>query len=382
MSFRILYVSHSIPPVDQPLQNIGGMQNVSLQLMEELEHREDVELLSVVQRTPWSGIGSATTRFLFSLAATLPGKARAFRPDVVLFSSMVTAGVVPFLKGRFPWPSVVINHGQDVTLPFWVYQWYVPRIFRSMSGVISVSAATREACIERGMDPALGVALPNGLDVTRRTDLPDRSVSQERLKSRFGLDVQQGQHLLLTVGRHVLRKGHRWFVEEVLPNVESNVVYLIVGDGPETPTIRDAIRRMGMEEQVILSGRIPEEELQMAYSLADLFIMPNIPVPGDMEGFGIVLLEANQAGVPAVASDLEGIRDVIRPGINGYRVPHGEPILFAREVDRVLREELQELKKKCGPFVHDEFGWERVAERYVSYLKQVASREISPSVDA
>ncbi|MGM0507107.1 MAG: glycosyltransferase family 4 protein [Bacteroidota bacterium] len=379
MPFRILFVSHSIPPKDQPLRNIGGMQNVSLQLMEELERREDVELLSVVQRSAWSNIGPATTRFLFSLAATLPGRAREFRPDVVLFSSMVTAGVVPFLKGRFPWPSVVINHGQDVTLPLRIYQWYVPRIFRSMSGVISVSEATRQASIERGMDPGKGVVLPNGLDVTRRVDLPDRELARKRLKTGFGLDIKPDQHLLLTVGRHVRRKGHRWFIEEVLPKVESNVVYLIVGDGPETPVIRELIRREGLQSRVILSGRIPEEELQMAYSLADLFIMPNIPVSGDMEGFGIVLLEANQAGVPAVASDLEGIQDVIRQGVNGYRVPHGKPELFARKVDRVLREELDELKQSCAPFVLNEFGWEHVAERYVSFLKKVAGRELEPS---
>jgi phosphatidyl-myo-inositol dimannoside synthase len=66
--------------------------------------------------------------------------------------------------------------------------------------------------------------------------------------------------------------------------------------------------------------------LNTCYAAADLFVMPNIPVEGDMEGFGIVLLEANRAGVPAVASDLEGIRDVIEPGENGYRVPHGNPI--------------------------------------------------------
>lgn len=376
MSFRILFVSHSIPPENQPLQNIGGMQNVSLQLMEELERREDVELLPIIQRASWANIGSATTRFLFKLAATLPTKAREFNPDIVLFSSMVTAGVVPFLKGRFPWPSVVINHGQDVTLPNWIYQMYVPRIFRSMSGVISVSEATRQACIERGMDPEKGVALPNGLDVERRTDLPDREVARKRLKIKFGLDVKPEQHLLLTVGRHVLRKGHRWFIEEVLPKIESDVVYLVVGDGPETETIRSVVRREKMEERVILSGRIPEEELQMAYSLADLFIMPNIPVPGDMEGFGIVLLEANQAGVPAVASDLEGIRDVIQQGVNGYRVSHGNPDLFAREVDRVLNEELVILRKQCAPYVLREFGWQRVAGRYVSFLKEVAGSQL------
>ena len=73
--------------------------------------------------------------------------------------------------------------------------------------------------------------------------------------------------------------------------------------------------------------------LKNAYSASDIFIMPNIPIPGDMEGFGIVLLEANLAGTPAVAADLEGIKDVIENGKNGYKIEVRDSKSFSNKID-------------------------------------------------
>ncbi len=347
------------------------MQNVSMQLVDALERTEGVELQTIILRSPWRGIIIRTFLFLFTLLFRIPKADREFQPDVILFSSMVTAGVIPFLTRKIKAPLVTINHGQDVTLPFWIYQKYLPHVFKKLSGVISVSKATRQACIDRGLEPDKGVALPNGLDSRKLDRMPDRGTARDEIKRRFGLDEIDERYLLLTVGRQVKRKGHVWFINEVLPKISSDVTYLIVGDGPEHPEIRKAAEESGLKDHIVLAGRQSDEVLRMAYAAADLFVMPNIPIEGDMEGFGIVLLEANQASVPAVAADLEGIRDVIEQGVNGYRVPHSRPSKFAEKVDQVLGMELESLSSSSRDYVMNRFSWDTVVLQYVDFLQKV-----------
>lgn len=367
---KILYISHTIPPENQPLESVGGMQSVSLQLMDAMKELDEVELETLIQRTPWKNIGYSTTGFLFRLLYLIPSAVERFKPDVILYSSMVTAMVGPFLPRKVDAPMVAINHGQDVTLPLWIYQKYLPFVFRKLSGVISVSEATRSESIKRGMAPEKGIALPNGLDPARSVNLPDSNHSRRVLSEQFGINSDPASPLILTVGRQVKRKGHVWFIREVMPLLSEEVEYLIVGDGPEYGSIQQQIEDSGFESRVFLTGRQPDEILQRAYSAANLFVMPNIPVKGDMEGFGIVLLEANQAGVPAVASDLEGIRDVITQGVNGYRVPYGDAEAFADKIKYVLSDEKKSLSVSAKEHVLEQFSWNRVVRKYVAFLRK------------
>src|SRR5690606_10325261 len=111
-----------------------------------------------------------------------------------------------------------------------------------------------------------------------------------------------------------------------------------------------AVQQSSQSNHIYLLGRQPDDILQLAYCAADLFIMPNIVVPGDMEGFGVVMLEANLMNTPVIASDLEGIIDVIEPGKNGYRIEVGNHTLFAKEIDRVLLNELDVLSESCREY--------------------------------
>lgn len=376
---RILYISHLHPPKNAPLKSIGGMQRVSMQLVEELEQRDDVEIKTIIQHAPWKGIEIRTSFFLARLARKLPGIVDEFKPDVILFSSMVTASLAKITRSRVDVPMVTINHGQDVKMPIGIYQKFVPKVFDALDGVISVSRATREECIKRGMNPDKGIALPNGFDMSDFKEVPEREEALKTLENTFSMSLS-GKHVLLTVGRQVKRKGHEWFLKEVLPKINSEVVYLAIGDGPEHENLINACSELPYKNKILLAGKQPDEILKKAYSAADLFIMPNIPVPGDMEGFGIVLLEANLAATPAVASDLEGIKDVVEDGMNGYKIPVYEPELFARKIDEVLRNGAQELGEQSRSYVEQNFVWNKVAERYISYLQQVVENyESSPS---
>ena len=283
---------------------------------------------------------------------------------------MVTASLAKFTRKKISVPMVTINHGQDVKMPIGLYQNFVPKVFEALDGVISVSEATRQECIKRGMDPEKGVALPNGFDMSDFEEAPDKSIARKEIEQTFDLDLANTS-LLLTVGRQVKRKGHEWFIQEVLSLIKSNVIYLVIGDGPEHERLKEVANNSGLKEKILLVGKQSDDVLKNAYAGADLFIMPNIPIPGDMEGFGIVLLEANLAGTPAIAADLEGIKDVIDNGSNGYKIGVRDSKSFAQKVDNVLETELDKLSISARKYVLENFTWNKVAQQYISYLNHV-----------
>lgn len=367
---KILYISHLHPPENAPLENIGGMQNVSIQLTNELKRRDDVDLEMIVMRSSWKNINLKTTLFLLSLLKKIPDRVKSFHPDVIMFSSMVTAAVVPLLIKKPDVPLVTINHGQDVTLPVSIYQWYVPRIFDSLNGVISVSSATRQASVERGLSPDKGVVLPNGFDVSVQKKLPTKMSAIRQLEKMYDLTLKD-KKIIVTVGRQVKRKGHEWFIKEVMDKLPEDIVFFLVGHGPEYEAIKRAREQSESAQRIILTGKISNNLLQACYAAADLFVMPNIPVKGDMEGFGIVLLEANRAGVPAISSDIEGMRDVIKQGVNGYRVPHSNAKQFADKITETLNGDLKGLSASSKKYANKNFSWNSVAKRYVSFLESM-----------
>lgn len=349
------------------------MQRVSQQLIRELERKPGIKVSKAVTNVYGEGfIGLKTFAFLLNELAELPTVIRNKRIDVVLFSSMVTASLAYFIRSRVEVPLVTINHGRDVTLSNPAYQWLLPKIFNSLDGVISVSRATRQECISRGMDPQKGAALSNGFDFKRLNSFPDKNRSRIFLEERFGVPLAN-HFMLLTVGRKVRRKGHEWFIKEVLPQLKEKekIVYVTIGDGPEFDRIERAVSDAGGGNQVFLLGRQPDRVLKKAYAAADLFVMPNIPVEGDMEGFGIVLLEANMARTPAVASDLEGIKDVITQGENGFLISPFNAADFAGRINTLLQNDLEQISERARTYVQHKFSWKKVSEQYLGYLEQV-----------
>jgi len=190
--------------------------------------------------------------------------------------------------------------------------------------------------------------------------------------------------LLCSVGRQVERKGTAWFVDTVMPRLPEDVHYWIAGDGPELDTIENAIARHNLSPRVRLLGRIPNDTLAHLYRGADLFIMPNIPVEDDMEGFGIVLLEAAQCGTPAIAARLEGIQDVISEGVNGHLVDPEDPVAFVEAITayRGRPDALDAAAKRALSHTEATFGWPAVTNTYLSVLRTLRVEGTPPEATA
>ncbi len=210
--------------------------------------------------------------------------------------------------------------------------------------------------------------IPNGI-------FPDAAyIEKPKPELRLLLEKQLGhglenKKLLVSVGRLVKRKGVLWFVENVMTRLDSGFLYIIAGNGPEYADIQDAIRRLKLDDRVLMTGRVTDETRNLLYNAADMFIMPNITVPGDVEGFGIAIIEAGSCGLPVVASDIQGIRDAVIDGVTGYRVRVGDTEGFLKKIRTMDLD-----RHKVRAAVIQNFDWNKIYRRYVEALFQSEKR--------
>jgi phosphatidylinositol alpha-1,6-mannosyltransferase len=362
------------------------MQRVATELHAALTSRPDVSLSDLVLHSSWRWTHLKTGPFLARSLHRIHEIVARGRVDAVLFSSMVTAALAIPLKKTLRSRGVLaaaIVHGRDVTMKFKPYQRLVPLVFDALDAILPVSRATGDACEARGLDPSKMYVVPKGVEVNRFRKLADRTGSRADLLVRFGDRLEPVPHdglLLCSVGRQVKRKGFVWFVDRVLPLLPEDVHYWLAGDGPESESIAEAARQRGIGHRIGLLGRVAETDLELLYSAADLFIMPNVPVAGDMEGFGVVMLEAGISGLPTIGSRLEGITDVIEEGENGHLVASGDAWSFSESIMRYYHDPdaLTSARDRAVTYVAANFGWDAVAATYAEIISN-SIRPLRPS---
>ena len=354
------------------------MQRVAMEMDAAMRRHPDVmsgavSYDAILLVASWKWVHVLAGPFLIRTWFKLRRKIKQGEVDVILFSSMVTAILTIFLRRYLKDSGVrvaTIVHGLDVTTPGDAYQKHiVPRVFDAVDLVMPVSGATGQACTDRGLAPEKLAVVHNGVQLDRFRAPERRAGARDGLPNRR--DLPDGAMLLCSIGRQVKRKGFAWFIENVLPSLPNHVHYWLGGDGPEGPSIQAAIEQAGMQDRVRLLGRLGDDQLEALYQGADLFVMPNIPVPGDMEGFGIVMLEAGLSGLPTVAARLEGIKEVIVDNQNGFFVETGDAQGFVDRISSLdsARDDLGALSVRTRQHVIDRHGWDAVAAKYLSNLR-------------
>jgi phosphatidylinositol alpha-1,6-mannosyltransferase len=221
------------------------------------------------------------------------------------------------------WPGLkcaVYVHGEEITTadeydPDWSRR---RRALESADVIFTVSRFTTEAVrgLLRGTEKKLVKLIENGVDSQRFAPAPRRS----DLKILYGLN---GKFIFLTVCRLLEKKGVDQAIRAFskLYGGDRSCCYLIVGAGPYAEALVKLTEGLAVKEQVVFVGEVPEEELPAHFHLADVFVMPNRALPdGDTEGFGLVFLEANAAGIPVIAGQDGGSVDAVKHGVNGVIV--------------------------------------------------------------
>ena len=199
-----------------------------------------------------------------------------------------------------------------------------------------------------GLDREMIVVLPNWLDATRFA--AGRHGDRVKLRRELGLPVHA--KIVLFVHRLVERKGAHYLpaiarrVRAALPDA----VLVIVGDGPLKDFLEQQVDQEGLRQQVIIVGAVPNREVPHYYAAADLFLMPS-----EEEGFPRVLLEAMASGLPFVATDVGGVRDVIASEQETCLVPVSDVPSISGKVIELLGGEQARLRSLA------EIGRARVA---------------------
>jgi len=288
------------------------------------------------------------------------------RYDVIhLGDAMLSvAGLVPRVLYRRP--VAISVHGLDLTWPKRLYQGYLRHFLRA-DVFIANSESTRRIAEARGIAPVrtITIGVPEHYFTIPRAPSSDPDFERRRA----------GRAVLLTVGRLVRRKGVAWFVRNVLPKLPG-VLYVVVGVGPEHDEIVKAAADTGTTDQVWLAGKLSEASLRDLLGATDVFVMPNIEVPGDVEGFGIVAVEAAASGVPVVASRLEGIPDAIADGENGQLIASGDASGFVSALANLLADTPERLRRgqRGREFTREHNSWPRIIADYVEAFDEIAGR--------
>lgn len=369
---RLLFVSHSLPPHGRPMDNVGGMQRVAIDLHDSLLTHRGAEVRTLVLRSPWRERHWRTPLFMISAIREMRGMASRGEIDAILFSSMVTGALAVPLRRHLAKHGVVtaaIANGLDATTPTWPYPWFVKKVFDSLDLVLPISYATAAACRARGLSSAKCAVVLLGIRLDRFAAPASKPDSRRKL-AEFASMSEPARITLTSVGRLVPRKGVAWFIDEVMPQLPDDIHLVVVGDGPDRGRIEQAIARRGLLARVRLLGAISDSQLAVVYHGSDLFVMPNVPVKGDMEGFGLVMLEAGLCGLPVIASRLEGIADVITEGENGHMVEPGDAQAFR---DAIMRYHdspslLGEASTRARLHTASRFGWARVTNQYIQTI--------------
>jgi glycosyltransferase involved in cell wall biosynthesis len=176
-----------------------------------------------------------------------------------------------------------------------------------------------------------------------------------------------GRQIVLTVGRLVPYKGFNVLIEAAQHFSESSVV-IIVGGGPLQSELQQAIEHNGVNDRVILAGRLSDALLHKLFERATLYCLPSI---SRAEAFGVVLLEAMAYGLPIVASDISGsgVPWVNQHGLSGFNVPVGNPKALANSCNQILTSE--ELRRTLSQGARERFRAEFTEEASVKRMLAV-----------
>ena len=343
---RLLFVTQDFPP------DVGGIQTYSWEVATRLAER--VEALEVI--APRRPSAAAVDRAAPVSVTRVPGRpdllpvtglptvvrrAARLQPDASVHAQWQTVGAAALARGLTGYPRRIVcaAHGRELLfnplsgLPGGeaAYDRLRRWALAQPDALLPVSRYTAGLLEDQGVPPRRLRVVPNGTNPTRFQPRGGTA-----LRDRLGIGARP---MLLTVGRLVPRKGIDT-VLRALPQVAASVPavqYVVAGTGPDRDRLERLAVRRGVSNRVHFVGHVSDDALAAYYSAADLFVMPARNAPPDVEGFGLVFLEANACSTPSVGARSGGIPDAIVDGETGLLVPPAAPGALASTLTALLR---------------------------------------------
>jgi glycosyltransferase involved in cell wall biosynthesis len=353
---RVVHITRSL--------DVGGVETQLVTLLPHLAREFDVSLVCLHEKGPLAagleqnGVPVRLIRFrdrwspdaLWRLGRYLRGEGAR-----IVQTHMYGPGISGIASARLAGVPVRIStiHHHD--------HWRNPRRVRTDRALLSwrdavfcVSEAVRRVYIDQtGCPEAKCRVMPNGIELE-----PFRR-SRERAEVLSELDISPARQVVGVVGRLVPEKNMRLFVDTAarVRREREGVSFLVVGEGPEESALRDQARALGLSRSLVFTGL--RSDIPDLVSALDCFVLPSVAEP-----FGIVLLESMAGGVPLVATDAGGVRDVVQDGKQGILVASGHADALAEAVLRILGDPALARRLGAGGLERaEEFRMERVSKR-------------------
>lgn len=356
------------------------MERLNLRMCESLARHGDVALvgprgcrafapaIAAVDEVPHRPL----PRFLIQTLAASAHRAKAFAPTRVLAGSGLVAPHARFAARRAGVPYAVYVHGLDLVAAHPVYQrLWLPAI-RAADRVIANSRNTARLAITQGIDAARLCVVTPGTDMSSAAGEP---TADERAQ----LGLKPGP-VLLSVGRLTARKGLANFVRDALPRLVAehpDLQLVIVGSDAndaaavarhsERARIVEAAERAGVSANVHQRGVVDDATLDGLYRHADLHVFPVRDLPGDVEGFGMVALEAAARGVPTLGYAVGGVPDAVDDGRTGALVEPDDASALVSAILAWLRKPRGDVAADCRAFASAN-GWDGFERRLIEAL--------------
>ncbi len=375
---NIVIPTADFPPIE------GGISTVALSLSRELtalghdvtviapklpgaEETDRIEEAAIIR---FAGYGLGWLR-LFPMGLTAWPHIR--RADLILGINVAYGGILGWLASRRRnVPYVAFAYGYEF-LKF-TKRGVMARILNAVYArarvIVSISRFTTERLVEFGAPPDRIETIFPGAPRNRIVSAD----AVQRIRKRMALDRER---VILAVGRLIERKGHLTLVR-AFAKVQSqfpDTALIIVGQGPQIGAVTREAIRLGVRENVILPGVLPDNEVAALYAACDVFALPTgVGAQGQVEGFGLVFTEAHAYGKPVVAGRSGGVEDAVVDGETGLLVDPDDADAVAGAIAKLLGD--PELAARFGENgrrrVESELNWTVFTSRLLDAVERRA----------
>lgn len=366
---RILLITRNLPPLR------GGMERLNLHMVQALIDWSDLTVIGpkgcIQSLPPQCRVVEIPIRPLpvFLLCSLLAAWRMSKSPiDTVLAGSGLSAISAQLAARRSHANSVAYVHGLDLLVQHPLYRaFWLPALRRLDHALANSTNTAQIAARARVADGRITVIHP-GVTLPEK---PSNSVNTFRMA--HGLE---NRPILLSVGRLTARKGLHEFIRSALPIIQQrypDVILVVIGD--EAPDAlagasaggRAALQKLATElelnNNLLLLDPCDDSMLSNAYFSANVHVFPVRDLPGDVEGFGMVAIEAAAHGLPTVAFAVGGVPDAVSPGQSGILVQAGQYMEFANAVCRLLAPEHGQPMRASAHQFATAFAWENFTLR-------------------
>lgn len=384
---NILIITRNFPPL------VGGMERLTLRTATALARRHKVYVCGPQGGASYNaGLVGYTDlpakpiwKFLLKAHISAVTEALRFRPELIYAASGLTAAAAIVAAKLTGTPAACYLHGLDLVVDQSLYRSLFLPCIRACDRILVNSNNTKNLALARGIQETRITVLTPGVELP---DLEDAARRGSAFLERHGLGQRA---ILLSVGRLTPRKGLPAFISKSLPRIVAqrpDVMLLVVGSAPQQAAKREstdvlaeiasATRQARMSDHVRLLGSISDAELSDAYFASQILVFPIVERPGDVEGFGMVALEAAAHGLPTLAFRAGGVSDAVAADESGWLIsPENYQGMADQALSYLTCGDTHALRAACRNFAQ-RHSWDNYAERLESWINHA----LKPSVRA